>query len=258
MAEPLRNQTEDGPYRRPIEIEQQIDALVRLSGDERMERAAIVDRSDPGYVSSEALLYFLRQSRADNSKRNFETLYRILLKRVQKTLPGLGRAEGNLDAAVERASDSIERHFIEMIVRDRTSYEIGLDFFEVRFNAALVGLRRTALKKMYKEKSREAPAPDDGEIPGEFNRSGKAYSPYDTKKYSDPLYRIRLRDAISALPNDQRQVLILDMHGVPYTSKDPAAATIGSLVGCNEQTARNRRDRAYEALRIALEGGTDE
>jgi DNA-directed RNA polymerase specialized sigma24 family protein len=107
---------------------------------------------------------------------------------------------------------------------------------------------------MFKEKSREAPAAEDVEVSGGFQRSGKPYSPTDPQKYSDPLYRIRLLEAISALPSDQRQVMFLDIKGFQYTSKDPTASTIGSLVGCSEQTARNRRDRAHKALRIALEG----
>lgn len=258
MAEPLRHTNEAGSYQRPPEVEEEIDGLLLLTGDERTARIKIIDRGDPRYVSSEAILYFLRQSRFDNSPQNFEILYRVLLKRIKKALPGRGRDEGNLDAAAERASASIEDRFIDMLVRDRTAYQASLDFFEVRFNSALLGLRRTALKKMFKEKSREAPVAEDGEMPGEFNRSGKSYSPFDTRKYSDPLYRTRLLDAITALPDDQRQVLSLDMIGVPYTSKDPTIATIGSLVGCNEQTARNRRDRAYRALRIALEGETNE
>lgn len=107
---------------------------------------------------------------------------------------------------------------------------------------------------MFKEKSREAPAAEDVEVSGGFQRSGKPYSPTDPQKYSDSLYRIRLLEAISALPSDQRQVMFLDIKGFQYTSKDPTASTIGSLVGCSEQTARNRRDRAHKALRIALEG----
>lgn len=258
MAEPLRQKNDAGVYRRPTNIESEIDELLLLSGDDRTSRAKIVDRSDPGYVSSEAILYFLRQTRLDNSDRNFETLYRVLISRIKKTLPGRGREGGSLDAAAERAAGQVEGRFINLLVADRQSYQNGLDFFEIHFNQALLGLRRTALKKMFREKSREAPAPEEGETPGEFSRSGKPYSPFDTQKYSDPLYRTRLLEAISALPDDQRQVLSLDMIGVPYTSNDSTIATIGSLVGCNEQTARNRRDRAFRALRIALEGETNE
>ena len=35
---------------------------------------------------------------------------------------------------------------------------------------------------------------------------------------------------------------------------DPAVTTIGSIVGCGEQAARQKRDRAHKAVRIALEG----
>jgi DNA-directed RNA polymerase specialized sigma24 family protein len=238
----------------PVKIEQEIDGLLLLSGDERIERAKIRDRSDQRYVSSEAILYFMRRTRLDNSERNFETLYRVLISRIRTTLPGRGREAGTLDAAAERAASNVESRFIDVLVADRLAYDNRLDFFEVHFNEALLGLRQTALKKMFKEKSREAPAAEDVEVSGGFQRSGKPYSPTDPQKYSDPLYRIRLLEAISALPSDQRQVMFLDIKGFQYTSKDPTASTIGSLVGCSEQTARNRRDRAHKALRIALEG----
>lgn len=254
MAEPLRQHNAAGIYQRPINIENEIDGLMTLSKDDLTSRAKIVDRSNPEYVSSEAILYFLRKTRLDNSDRNFETLYRVLISRIKKTLPGRGRSDGDLDAAAERAASQVEGRFIDLLVADRQSYQNRLDFFEVRFNQALLSLRRTALKKMSKEKAREAVAVEDSEASGEFNRSGEPYSPFDTQKYSDPLYRMRLLEAISKLPSDQRQVMFLDIKGFAYTSKDPTATTIGSLVGCSEQTARNRRDRAYKAIRIALEG----
>jgi hypothetical protein len=83
----------------PVKIEQEIDGLLLLSGDERIERAKIRDRSDQRYVSSEAILYFMRRTRLDNSERNFETLYRVLISRIRTTLPGRGREAGTLDAA---------------------------------------------------------------------------------------------------------------------------------------------------------------
>lgn len=47
---------------------------------------------------------------------------------------------------------------------------------------------------------------------------------------------------------------LLDWQGVPFTSNDPDIATVGSFIGCGEQAARQKRDRAREAIRIALEG----
>lgn len=254
MAEPLRQTNDAGVYRRPVNIESEIDNLTMLSADERTARAKIGNRNDPDYVSSEAILYFLRRTKLDNSDRNFETLYRVLISRIKKTLPGRGREGGNLDTGAERVASQAEGRFIELLAADRQIYQKRLDFFEVHFNQALLALRQTALKKVLTDKSREAPAIEEADAVGEFNRSGKPYSPFDPQKYSDPHYRIKLREAINALPDDQRQVLFLDMQGFPYTSKEDLQATIGTLVGCNEQTARNRRNRAYKALRIALEG----
>jgi hypothetical protein len=260
MAEPLRKLIGGVPYTRPEEVELEINQLLELTGNERLRRMSILYPKDAEYVRSECLLYFIRQTRSQNSELHFETLFKLLLRRVKRALPGAGRRNtaSTIDAAEERAAENVEARFLEFLSIDAKGYDDRLDFFEAKFAAAFLALRRTALSKMYKEKSREAPAPEDGEVPTEFSKSGNSFTPFSLEKYSDPLYRIRLGAAIKALPDVQRKVLVLDMHDVPYTSKDPTVATVGSLVGCGEQTARHHRDRAYAALKIALEGGKDE
>lgn len=259
MAEPLRKVVDGVPYARPRDIDEQIDELHTLVGEERDRRMAILDPRNPEYVRSECLLHFLRGSRMDNSDQRFQSLYQLLIMRVRQALPGgRRRPNGPINTAEERAAAAAESRFIEMLVNDRNGYDDRLDFFEAKFAFAVKSLRRTALSKMYKEKGREAQLPEDADSIDAAHASSMGFNPINPDKYSDPIYRVRLRDAIHALPDDLRKVLILDMAGIPFTSKDPAIATIGSLVGCGEQTARQRRDRAYAALRIALQGKDDE
>jgi hypothetical protein len=40
-------------------------------------------------------------------------------------------------------------------------------------------------------------------------------------------------------------------------SKDPTVMTITKVIGCAEKTIRNRRDKAFAALRAALTKGED-
>ena len=257
MAEPLRKLVEGVLYARPREIETQIDELWALTGDERYLRMAILDPRNPEYVRSECLLHFLRGTRMDNSDRRFQALYQLLIMRVKQALPGgRRRSNGPIDSAEERAAEAAEGRFIEMLVNDRHGYDDRLDFFETKFASAVKSLRQTALSKMYKEKERETQLPEDADSIDAAHAS--SINPINPDKYSDPIYRVRLLDAIHALPDELRKVLILDRAGVPFTSKNPEIATIGSLVGCGEQTARQRRDRAHAALRIALEGKDDE
>ncbi|XOK14031.1 hypothetical protein ACI6PO_19705 [Agrobacterium tumefaciens] len=144
----------------------------------------------------------------------------------------------------ERAASAALGRFAEILAQDYNGYDERLDFFEIKFTAALAALRRTALFKEYKESGRETALPDDAEAIDRIQTSEPGFNPFNSGKYSDPIYRIRMRTAINALPDDQRQVLILDWAGVPFTSSDPAVSTIGSIVGCGEQTARQKRDRS--------------
>ena len=41
--------------------------------------------------------------------------------------------------------------------------------------------------------------------------------------------------------------------GIPIESKEPGVQTIVHILGCTEKTVRNRRNRAYVALRNNLE-----
>lgn len=254
MAEPLRKKTGGAGYTRPPEVESQIDELSAVIEEERIRRISILDNKDPDYVRSECLLHFLRKLRG-NSSRNYERIWKILILRVKRALPGGWRREnGPLVAMEERAASAALGRFVEILAQDYNGYDERLDFFEVKFAAALAALRRTALSKEFKESGRETALPDDPDAIDKIQTSEPGFNPLNSEKYLDPMYRIRMRTAINALPDDQRQVLILDWAGVPFTSNDPAVTTIGSIVGCGEQAARQKRDRAHKAVRIALEG----
>jgi len=259
MADPLRKNTTGTVYERPPEVERQIDELIALADEGRSRRFLITDQKDSDYVRSECLLYFLRRARADNSLKDFERIFKLLIRRVRQALPGGWRREnGPVVAAEEQAASSAEARFLEMLAQDYNGYESRLDFFEVKFAKAVQALRRTALSKIYKGRAREATLPEDADAVEKLLTSEPGFNPLDSGRYSDPLYRIRLRDAIDSLPDDQRQALILDWVGVPFTTNDPDMRTVGSYIGCKEQAARQKRDRAQEAVRRALEGDGDD
>jgi hypothetical protein len=86
IATPLRKRRLSGElYERDPKIEALIAEFVILPRDELITRAKITKRSDPGYVPSECLVYFIRASRRDNNEAWFERLYRILTERVLRS-----------------------------------------------------------------------------------------------------------------------------------------------------------------------------
>lgn len=130
MAEALRKLRDGVAYERPIEVEGQIDEIAALTGEERLRRLAILDRNDPHYVASECLVYFLRRLRG-NTPRQYDTLYKILLRRVTSVLPGGWRREsGPVVSSEERVASAALARFREILAADYNGYDDRLDFFE--------------------------------------------------------------------------------------------------------------------------------
>jgi hypothetical protein len=68
LITPLRKRTLDGAlYTRTARIEALLNELEQLPRAELVARSQIADRSAPGYVPSECLMYFVRLTRQDNS-----------------------------------------------------------------------------------------------------------------------------------------------------------------------------------------------
>jgi len=59
---------------------------------------AITKRSDPAYIPSACLIYFVRASRRDNNEAWFERLYRILAERVLRSLPKAESQDGKTES----------------------------------------------------------------------------------------------------------------------------------------------------------------
>ena len=95
MPPPLRKLKPDGSfYTRPVEVEEQLCLLERLSRDELSTRCEILDRSHPDYVRTECILHFLRACHRDNSQSRFASLYRLLLERAAQCLPRADHSAG--------------------------------------------------------------------------------------------------------------------------------------------------------------------
>lgn len=262
MPEPLRKTKGDGsPYTRPPEVEASIDALLALGRIDLLQRCKISDSSHPDYVKSECILHFVRLSKADNNDRHFEELFKILRARVRRALPAVERfVEEGKNAAVQASAvqirDEVLFRFQELLCLDRADYDERLDYFEIKFDGAIANLRRTARKKAWRDEDRSSPLTYDDETNEPSREVEDALArlhPLSTSKMDDPAYRLRFDAAIDSLPADQRRVIEMLRQGFPIESDDPEVTTIVKVLGCVEKTVRNRRDRAFTALRAALE-----
>lgn len=261
MTVPLRKVRKDGAlYKRRPEIEAKLGALGKLSHSELAAYCAIGDPADKNYVSSECLLHFVRGCRSDNSDRHFQALFRVLRQRVIARLPRLeiGRdAEGEVMVSHRNTKiyEAVMDRFQGLLVSDRHAYDDRLDYFEVNFDAAIATLRLDGRRRALREEKRSEPMTyddDTSELNAEIEEAATAQNPISESKFDDPAYRSRLYAAIATLPEDQRRVLELLRLEIPIESKEPGVQTIAQILGCVGQTVRNRRNRAFEAIRKAL------
>ncbi|MBF0270115.1 MAG: DNA-binding response regulator [Alphaproteobacteria bacterium] len=247
-------------YQRAPEIETLIIELAALPQEELIARAAITNRSDPGYVPSECLVYFIRASRYDNNGKWFERLYKLLIERVLRSLP---KAENN-DGVTESLTrgvvrDKVSDLFVELLAADRINYVDKLDYFEVRFDGALASLRRDAQKKAWRDANRSQPLEYDeesGELSPEVEEAAaRASEPFEVSDFDNPAYRLRLDTAIEALPTEQGRIIQMLRLGFPIDSQEPDVMTIAKTLGRSEKTVRTYRDKAVVTLRAAMTDG---
>lgn len=262
MITPLRKRTLQGTlYERDAKIQALLAQLELLPLAELVSRSQITDRADPSYVPSECLTYFVRATRQDNSHQQFERLYKILLSRVMRALPDPEVRDGTairISQTKSRIRDIALDRFTEALAADRQAYLEKLDYFEIRFDGAVVNLRRDAQGTAWREENRTASIeydPETNEPSAEVEEAAGSVNPFENLEAND--YRSQLDAAIDSLPPEQIRIMEMLRQGFPIDSTDPDAVTIAKTLKKSEKTIRLHRDRALKALRAALCGESE-
>lgn len=259
MIVPLTKRKTDGTlYLRPDNVEPLLKTLTDLPRDALLERGKIRDRKHPDYVPSECLLYFIRNSRRDNSDAWFERLYKVLADRVLRAVPRAETSGNSLSLANESVRTTVFDRFAELLAEDRQKPGEKLDFFEVRFDLAIKRLRLDAQERVWRDENRSEPIDDP--TSGNAAEAAEAISSslLDVEIFSDPLFRERLYAAIDALPSEQSRTMHLLLLGWQAHSNDPAAMTIAKALGCSDRSVRNYRARAEKTLNALFNPGDDQ
>ena len=241
-------------------MEALIADLVTLPRDALLARAEITKRSDPGYVPSECLLYFIRASSRDNNEAWFERLYRILTERVLRGLPKAESPDGKTESLTRGdVRAKVLGRFVELLSADRADHVDKLDYFEVRFDGAVASLRRDAQEQAWRDENRSQALEydDSGELSPEVEAAAGAHDPFSASDFDDADYRLRLDAAIEALPTEQSRIIHMMRQGFPIDSKEPDVVTISKVLGRSEKTVRTYRDKAFAALRAAMGDGDE-
>lgn len=259
---PLRKRRPNGElYARYPKVEALLVELSALSRDDLTARAMISKREDPSYIPSECLVYFIRASRSDNGETWFEQIYKILARRVLRSLPKGESADGKTESFTRGViREMVFGRFGELLAIDRTTYSESLDYFEVRFEGALASLRRDAQEKAWRDENRSTPLEYDeetGELSPEVEQAAGHSNPLAEPEIDGEAYRLRLGAAIETLPPEQSRIIEMLRQGFPIDSKEPGAMTIAKALGRSEKTIRTYRDKAFATLRAILVDGDE-
>ncbi|MEF9417183.1 sigma-70 family RNA polymerase sigma factor [Ralstonia sp. SM1864_UCD524_TZ4] len=254
MVRPLQKKTGEGALyvRRPA-VEAEIAELERLDPSELVARCQLWPKSATGFVSHEALLYFVRTT--DTASRYHESLLCVLMSRTLRLLPKPDSSNGmTTDMGLLAIRDRVMDAFVDRLLADQAEYEEKLDYFEINFNSALLKDRLDASTQVWAELNRsEALENEDEEISTEVEEAVEHYDPFDPDELDKKDYRRLLDGAIDALPPLQKRIIEMWRLEIPIVSSDPSALTISQALGKADKTIRNQRDRAFATLRRRLE-----
>lgn len=249
MAQPLTKHYPDGRrYSRPEPIETAIESLLTENLETLSDRAGIHDPSSPAHIASECLVHLIRDARRRDDEATMNALLPPLLRRCESVL--LSKVSKGLPNAQE-IREEILGQFSELFAEDGSGPNPDeLDFFEVHFNSALRTLRIDILRKEARlQKFRTSGVFSEG-------HEGKPISDEELSQYlrrpatqERTLVLGQLKEAINALPADERKAVILcHILGYDQESDDPEKITAATICGVKGRTIRNRLKRAAERL----------
>lgn len=253
MARPLRKTKLDGTsYSRRELIESEIDEISTINVTELVRRAALWPSSATGFISPEALVYFVRNL-PDGAPRNKLTEH--LLRHVVHRIPRPADA-GNQTESLTRMNirDDVVDRFVDLLMSDRQGYDERLDYYEIHFNKAIATARQDASTRHWTHENRsDELGTDDVQISDRVEAAAGNYDPFDPDELDKKFYRLMLDEAIDSLPEFHRRIVEMLRQEMPIESKDPSVESISKVLGKTEKTIRTHRDKAFASLKMRLE-----
>ena len=253
MSRSLRKLKLDGtPYFRRDMVESEIQNRADVSAAELERRAGLWSSGEPGFISPEALLYFVRNAVPGPYR---EKLTEKLLGRVASRVRPITNSSGDtVSLTGMNIREEVVDHFVDLLLSDRNEYEERLDYYEVNFNAAIAADRHDANVRHWKHENRnEELETEDGEVTAQVESAVGSYDPFESDEFDNKDYRLLLDDAIDRLPELQRRIVVMWRQDIPIESNDPSVESISKVLGKSEKTIRTHRDKAFASLKRCLE-----
>lgn len=240
------------PYFRRNAVESEIQELADVSASELERRAGLWSSTDLDYISSEALLYFVRNAIPGAHR---DKLTEKLLCRVARRVRPTSDSGGNtISLTGINIREEVVDHFVDLLLSDRNEYDERLDYYEVNFNAAIAADRHDANVRHWKHENRsDELETEDGEVTAQVESAVGSYDPFGSDEFDKKDYRLLLDDAIDRLPELQRRIVVMWRQDIPIESNDSSVESISKVLGKSEKTIRTHRDKAFASLKRCLE-----
>lgn len=255
MAPPLTRTTRQGaPYCRPPDIEEAIDRAIAEDIDVLRKRAAVTDPASSEYMPTECLLHLVRAARVTKDTKRTNHLLPVLLARCEIRLLRAIPDGSRHDAAGLR--DEVLQHFGLMIAKTGTDEDaFELDYFEIRFNAALTTLRLKYIEKDTTRRRVYRPIPEQTDEDGSAIDEGQVLSRLSeaARTPAQQEHYVYLQEAlafIATLPPHERDTVInVYLRGFNIEAGDSDEVTAATLAGVTPRAISKRLKSAAEKLK---------
>lgn len=241
-------------YTRRPEVEQEIEVLLQLPTETRLERARNVDLESQDAMSDEALLHMVRDAHRKGAEDERNTLIRPLFIRCQARLK---RAmPDGLFANAQKLRDDALSDFCDLLLADGSG-EIPdrLDYYEVNFADALKKLRSTVRRAQDRDFERNTQLPEDAETDTEE----PARADDVTRRAEELTATAALQESaliaqdyarvLKILTPHERDAVVLREMGYRIDSIKPKEVTIAQKLGVTRRTIQNWLASAEAKLR---------
>jgi len=278
MVEPLRKRHANGSlYQRRPKVERELEALAKLTLPQILARARAGEHSGKETVSSEALVYFLRDAAGTGGFHGagVDGLVSVLMERAERML------RRHISATFDEFQrEEICREVMDGLVDDITDAGDRGDYAEVNFNDWLEHNRDDACRKALRKAKRierlgdavddlaedddappgrreepkhpasSEPAPEAGAALAEAREKARLPHQIEAGEFS-PEDQFRIAAAVKQANLDPNVLDAFFLHhywDVPIESKEPDKHTLRKHFGVSEKTVRNWLRRAEEAF----------
>ena len=254
MVRPLTKRRENGDlYTRLKVIEGELDRVAEIEPDVLIQRAKITRRQEPDYLSSECLVYLIREAIRTGSRSKIDFLLPRLLSRCDAILQ-VKVADYEFPDA-ESVREEILGDFSVVLASDGHGENPDvLDFYEIHFNQAFRAFRLDRLRSVRRRTREIVPVPEPSMEDEEENYEAVLTRLSRTMRVpagqEAAVFEHELWKAIKSLPHEEFSAFLLT-HVLDYKieSENPHQITAASLCNCSGRTIRNRLARAAAKLK---------